>query len=173
MDQTIDSISVERLKRQVQEALALVAQAAEALPFLVSLTTDQHQHTLGKLKLEEPNALHAVIETVRKHPQPFGALALDAEALHGLLVKREMLAAAADQVRQFADDLADTVLHLGESVKVPALAAYHVGAAIAPHDDRIAHDLQPAISFYRSVGRAAARTRRAHQDAASKPAPQA
>jgi hypothetical protein len=68
----------------------------------------------------------------RKHPQPFTSLKLDAASLKQLLGNRELLAPLAEKAQHLADDLADTLLHLGETVKAPTAAACHVASALAP-----------------------------------------
>jgi hypothetical protein len=162
METTIDGMATEKLKKQVAEAIGHLEKAIEALPFLLSLTTDARQHTNGKIRHGEEAAIAAEIETVAKHPAPFASLKIDPKALTALAEKRAALAPLAERAQHLADDLTDTLLHLGEALKTPLERAYHVGAALAPSDAAIARTLAPALSFYQAVGRAAARTRRAH-----------
>jgi hypothetical protein len=159
---TIDTISKEKLSKAVAEALAHLEKAIDALPFLLSLTSAERLHSSGKLRDGEPEALRAVLQTVAKDPAPFHSLKLDPAALTELLDRRESLAPLAALATHLADDLTDTVMHLGEAVKTPTLSAYHIANAVAPHDPAIAAAVQPARQFYQATGRASARTRRAN-----------
>ncbi len=166
----IDTISADKLKKAIADALAHLEKATEALPFLLSLTSEERQHSSGKLKRGEPDAIGAILHTVEKHPAPFASLHLDASAIGDLLQRREQLQPLVDQAQHLADDLSDTLLHLGEAVKGPSSSAYHIAVALAPHDAGIAHDIQPARQFYQAVGRSAARSRKAHEASAPKSA---
>jgi hypothetical protein len=159
---TIDTISNEKLKKAIADALGHLEKAIDALPFLLSLTSAERQHTNGKMRDGEPEALRAVLETVVQDPASFHALKLNPTTLAELLERRDLLAPLAERAAYLADDLTDTLLHLGEAVKAPALSAYHVAAALAPHDPAIAATLQPARQFYQAAGRAGARTRKAN-----------
>ena len=163
MQHEVDQISPEKLKKAVADASAHLEKAAEALTFLVSLTSEQRQHTNGKLKDGEDKAIAAVVDTLSRHPGPFTSLKIDPSQMTQLLQRRAVLAPLAEQATQLADDLTDTLLHIGESIRGPISSAYHVASAIAPHDDAIAATLQPARQFYQATGRAAARTRKAHR----------
>jgi hypothetical protein len=162
MESTIDSLSNDKVAKATADAAAHLERMIEALSFLVSLTSDTRQHSSGKLKQEEPHAIEAILATVRKHPRSFAALKLDPGQLSELLARRALLVPLAQRVRHLAEDLDDTILHLGEVVKSASSAAYRLGIALAESDSAIAHDLQPAQQFYQAVGRAAARSRRAH-----------
>ncbi len=162
----IEHISTDKLNKAVAEALKHLDQAIDLLPFLLSLTSEQRQHSSGKLRSGEPVAMErAVLNTVAEHPAPFATLKLEPKALSDLPARREtgLARQVIQRAEHLAEDLADTLLHLGEAVKTPTAAAYHVGVALAPHDTALAHDLQPAVQFYQSMGRQAARTRHAHK----------
>jgi len=163
MDTSIDTVAAEKLNKAVADALKHLELIFDTLPFLTSLTSERRQHSGGKLKNGEETAIEAVLSTVQHHPAPFASLKVDPKAIRELLSRRVLLQPLAERAHRLAEDLADTVLRLGETVKEPSSAAYHVATALARHDPAIAHDIQPAQQFYQSVGRAAARTRKAHR----------
>ncbi|HEY2746902.1 MAG TPA: hypothetical protein VGL86_19905 [Polyangia bacterium] len=163
MQHEVDQISPEKLKKAVADATTHLDKAAEALTFLVSLTSEQRQHSNGKLKDGEDKAIAAIVETLSRQPAPFASLKVDPNQVTQLLQRRAVLAPLAEQATQLADDLTDTLLHIGEAIRGPVSSAYHVASALAPHDDAIAASLQPARQFYQATGRAAARTRKANK----------
>ncbi len=169
MTSTIDTITEEKLKKAIAEAAAHLDQLEAALPFLVSLTSEQRRRA-GKLKAGEDAAIEAVFTTVTKHPAPFGPLNIEPRALRELSTRRALLLPIEGLVLRLSATLADTMLYVGDAMRKKASSAYHVAAALAPHDQSLATDVQPAQQFYQSVGRAGARTRKAHTTT-STPAP--
>jgi hypothetical protein len=167
MDSGISSIAEEKLKKAVAEAVAHLYEAMGALPFLVSLTSDQRMHSGGKLKHGEEVALDAVITTMARHPGAFASLKLDPTAMSEQLSRRALLQPLATLTAQFAERVSDTMLYVSGAVHESVSAAYRLGSVLAGHDQAIATDLQPAQQFYQSLGRASARSRKARH-----PAPQ-
>jgi len=171
MEAAIDTLPIDKLRKLVADGAAHLDKAIEIFSFLVSLTSEERQHSNGRMRNGEEAALTAVIDTVSNHPQIFSALKLDAKALKSLLERRDLLTSSAERARHLADDLTDTQLHLGEAVKTPILTAYHLGVAVGSHDPALASGIQPARQFYQAPARAGARTRKAHQAAGSGQSP--
>ncbi len=168
MPSTIDTITDEKLKKAITEAAAYLDQLEAVLPFLLSLTSEQRRRMV-KIKDGEDVAIDAVFATVVKHPGPFAPLNIEPRTLRELSTRRTLLQPIETRVQRLASTLSDTMLYVGDSLRRKASSAYHVAAALAPHDATLASDVQPAQQFYQSLGRAAARSRKAH--ATSAPAP--
>jgi hypothetical protein len=165
----VEEMSLAELAKRADKALALIDQIDEQFPGLQGYSEEDRRTTAGRLRDGESDALRAVLDTADARPQVFAVLAdkdggsdpkrFETAWLREMLARRDTLDRVRVQLEQLTSDLSDTVLHLGELVQRPALAAYQIAKPLAQHDDAIARTLKPALDFYGRIGRAGVRTR--------------
>ncbi len=175
MSKTWDSIfdmPIDELTKRVAKAKDLYAQIGALFPGLVLKTSDDRQHSDGKYKNGEADALGAVLNVAEASPQYFVPLAdrdggVDPETfetafLRDQFERRNLLASVRAAGEPVDDKVNDTVLHLGEATKPVLLAAYRIAKPIAQVNTAVRSNLAPALDFYSKIGKRGADTRSAH-----------
>lgn len=172
-------MSLAQLASAVAQVSTILSQLDQQLPGLIELTADARKHAGGRFRDGEAKALLAVLDVADQYPSFFQSLAADDEGndpktfeVSLLRDRLQRIAALQPLMEQFearAQELADTVMYLGELTKPVMLAAYQLAKPQAKHDPRIQTLLAPAINFYAAIAKAAAATRKSKKAAAAAP----
>jgi hypothetical protein len=169
-DDDIFTMPMAELKNRVTKALALLAQLDELLPGLIELPDDDRNHTNGRFRSGEAEALASIIEVADKKPALFESLAdkderFEPELLRDRLQRAIVLEPLVKAALEFASATGDTRLLLGERTRPVLLAMYEIVKPHAKRDHAIATMCKPVLDFFSALGRAAAATRRRNKQA--------
>jgi hypothetical protein len=168
--ESVFDMALADLESGVAQMGGIATEIETHLPGLVSLSPDARKRSQGKLRGGEDQALLAIFQTAQAHPDFFDSLGGEdfgqdpGRFESDVLIERLGRFAALVRARQtFApafDRLDDSILQLGEQLRVPAGKAYKIAQALAASNPKIRTSLAPATEFYGAVGRKAAATRK-------------
>jgi hypothetical protein len=159
-------------EKAVHQALLAVRAAKEDLDGhgLESLTPDDRQHSTGKLRDGEDEAMVAVLDTVDKQPGLFAALAphdhgkddkkVETAPARAALARRALLAPLAKELDDLLTRVSDDMIASAETAKdvtVPAYAIIKANADISPELRKAA---APAIGFYTQAAKKKGRSKK-------------
>jgi hypothetical protein len=172
---SVANLSYSDLHDRAKAAEGHIDRIGELIP-LTTLTEDERRAT-PKFRHGEADALSCVLDAADEVPASFAVLAdkdggVDAELfetdfLRGTLLRVALLDGLAGNLEDLARDLRDTQLVLGNKARTVVLAAYEIAKVLAKHDEAVRAKLAPAIDFYASPARHAARTRERMKAAAN------
>lgn len=167
------TMPTDELKKRVEKVKALLAQAEELLPGLVTLTHEDRRTSAGRFRTGEADALGSVLKLADQKPALFESLAAKDEgndpAVFEVALVRDrldriaLLQPVAETFDELIASVQDTVVHLGEKTRPVLLTAYELARPQAKHDDRIRSTLAPAIDFYGKMTQASVAARRKNQ----------
>lgn len=167
------TMPLDELKKRVDKVNALLAQAEELLPGLVTLTHEDRRTSAGRFRTGEASALGAVLTLADQKPALFESLAakdeghdpavFEASLLRDRLERIALLQPVGEAFDGLIEGVQDTVAHLGEKTKPVLLTAYELAKPQAKHDDRIRSTLAPTLDFYGKIAQASVATRRKNQ----------
>ncbi len=161
--ESVFSMPIADLERNIAKAEALLVQAQALLPGLRKLTEEDRRHTTGRFRNGESAMLERVLDAIRAQPAYFSSLAtqdagadagkLEVERIADRLARRELLARLQGQFAALEQPLSDSVLHLGEQTRGVLLAAYRIARTVARTDTKLRDQIAPVIDFYGSMVR--------------------
>ena len=165
------TMPIHDLKKRAAEVQEHIDAIEELLTGLVGLTPDGRQHTSGKYRSGEAEALVSVLDVADQKPALFESLAslddgLDPKAfetdlLRDRLTRASLLGEIQTAVASLGDGLSDTVLHLGDLSRPVMLSAYDIVKSHAKTDGTVAKLAKGALDYYAKIGRASAAAKRA------------
>jgi hypothetical protein len=177
--ETVFTMSVADLQKNVDKAKRLLDEIAALLPGMVTMTEDDRRHSDGKTRDGEPEALTAVADAADFRPQFFAPLAdkdggtdpkrFETDMLRDHIARRKVLSDFLTAGENLTTPISDTVLSLGEQVRPVLLAAYQIAKPIAAQDDALRTKRAPALDFYSRIGRRAATTRQSKSTTPASP----
>lgn len=170
------------IDRPVEQLLALVTGLLEQLGAvrvhigaMTQMTTDQRQHSAGRLRSDEPEQLVSLLDLMDRHPAYFTALArkdrgtdpkkLETGPTRDDVERRKILLPLLAALDNLRDGVGDSVLRLGERARSLPMAGYEIADANSEHDEVLAADLAPIQNYFSENARRAARTRKANAEA--------
>jgi hypothetical protein len=167
---TVDTMSLDVLEKKATRVVALLAAIREELPGLLSMSADDRNHSEGRFRDKEENALSSVLDAAEAAPQYFTVLAskddgddpkrFETEVLRGRLARRNLLARVAEAIDPLTAEIDDHLLHLGEKVRPVVLAAYHIAKPLSDHDEVLASKLSTARTFYSAIAKRGVETKK-------------
>ena len=167
---TVDTMTLDVLEKKVTRVVALIAAIDEELPGLLSMSADDRNHSEGRFRDKEEEALASVLDATEAAPQYFTVLAdkdmgddpkrFESEILRGRLARRNLLARVADAIDPLTAHIDDHLLHLGEKVRPVVLAAYHIAKPLSDHDEALASKLSTARTFYSAIAKRGVETKK-------------
>jgi hypothetical protein len=160
---TADGLKV--LEAAVKKALAAVRASRAELDKheLASMTSDDRQHSAGKLRDGEEAAMIAVLDTVDAHPGQFASLAphdhgkddavVETGPSRTALARRALLAPLATELDAFLTRVGDDMLVSAALAKDVTVPAYGIIRANAPLNAALRTSAAAAIDFHAGPAR--------------------
>lgn len=151
---------LKKLALAVEKARAALRAAEVALEAydLAAYTSDERQHSAGKLRDGEDKALEGILDTVDAHPEHFASLAphdhgtddrkVETGPARAALARRTLLAPLASDLVTFAQRVSDDVMSSGALARDVTTPAYAIIKANAPINPALRKSAAFSLNFY-------------------------
>lgn len=140
---------------------------------LSTLSADQRQHSSGKFREGESQAIQAILDAMDARPGIFASLAardhgedeakLETKPWREALARRDTVAPLLEDLESLGQLISDDVLAWGERVKDVSVPAYGIIKANANIDPVVQSTAAKALDFYGAPARARAAKKRRSQ----------
>lgn len=165
---------VEQLRGLVAGLLEQISAVRTHIGAMTQMTTDQRQHSAGRLRSDEPEQLVALLDLMDNHAGYFTSLArkdrgadprkLETGPTRDDIERRKILLPLLAALDGLRDGVGDSVLRLGERARSLPMAGYAIADANSEHDEVLAADLAPIQNYFSENARRGAKTRKANAE---------
>jgi hypothetical protein len=151
---------LKKLALAVEKARAALRAAEAALEAhdLAAYTSDERQHSAGKLRDGEDKALEGILDTVDAHPEHFISLAphdhgtddskVETGPARAALARRSLLVPFASELAAFTQRVSDDVMSSGALARDVTTPAYAIIKANAPINPALRKSASSSLNFY-------------------------